>query len=316
MKLRHLFAAVLCSVLPVTAAHAVGISITIAPPPLLVYEQPLCPTEGYLWTPGYWAYDEVVGDYYWVNGVWVPPPRIGFLWTPGYWGFADGFYAFHRGYWGPTIGFYGGINYGYGYGGYGYYGGRWDGRVFRYNTAITRVNVTNIHNTYIDQSVVRNTTNSRTAFNGRGGIDARPDARQQAAANASHLNATAAQTRAVQQAKMARNTTPGGARPDSRNRTASVTPNGRANGFQRSPGTDRRGPAMNNPRPDRSFTRNGVTRQDRAGRNRDPFARGSGRNQFGNAGRGRGRGRGPQFTRQAKSAQPRGGQSRGPDKKH
>ena len=30
----------------------VGISITIGPPPLPVYEQPPCPEEGYIWTPG------------------------------------------------------------------------------------------------------------------------------------------------------------------------------------------------------------------------------------------------------------------------
>jgi hypothetical protein len=34
----------------------VGISVNFGPPPLPVYEQPLCPVDGYLWTPGYWAY--------------------------------------------------------------------------------------------------------------------------------------------------------------------------------------------------------------------------------------------------------------------
>ena len=68
---------------------------------------------------------------------------------------AMGFMRSTAGYWGPTVGFYGGINYGYGYGGYGYYGGRWDGRVFRYNTAVTRVNVNNIHNTYVDNTLPR-----------------------------------------------------------------------------------------------------------------------------------------------------------------
>ena len=33
----------------------VAISITIAPPPLPVYEQPLSPGEDYLWIPGYWT---------------------------------------------------------------------------------------------------------------------------------------------------------------------------------------------------------------------------------------------------------------------
>ena len=56
------------------------------PPPLPDYEQPPCPADGYLWTPGYWAWGGG-GGYYWVPGTWVQPPRVGVLWTPGYWGF-------------------------------------------------------------------------------------------------------------------------------------------------------------------------------------------------------------------------------------
>jgi len=37
------------------AQVGVGVAITVAPPALPVYEQPPCPTEGFLWTPGYWA---------------------------------------------------------------------------------------------------------------------------------------------------------------------------------------------------------------------------------------------------------------------
>ncbi len=185
--------------LPVASSHAfVGVSITVAPPILPVYVQPPCPTPGYLWTPGYWAYDD--SGYYWVPGVWVAPPRVGFLWTPGYWGYAGGFYAFHAGYWGPTVGFYGGVNYGFGYGGYGYYGGRWDGGVFRYNTAVTRVNTTIIHNTYVNNTVINRTTNSRASFNGPGGINARPDRAQLAAARAPHLAPTSVQNNARQMA--------------------------------------------------------------------------------------------------------------------
>jgi len=39
-------------------------------------------------------------------------------------------YVFHVGYWGPVVGFYGGIDYGYGYVGRGYYGGRWTAIIF------------------------------------------------------------------------------------------------------------------------------------------------------------------------------------------
>ena len=45
------------------------ISITVAfpPPALPIYELPPCPAEGYLWVPGYWAWDPDYG-YYWVPG--------------------------------------------------------------------------------------------------------------------------------------------------------------------------------------------------------------------------------------------------------
>src|SRR5271154_732824 len=129
---------------PASAQIAVGISVHVAPPALPVYAQPACPTEGYLWTPGYWAYGDA--GYYWVPGVWVSPPRVGLLWTPGYWGFAGGAYGFHAGYWGPHVGFYGGVNYGYGFGGVGFGGGEWRGGHFAYNSAVTNVNSTVIHN--------------------------------------------------------------------------------------------------------------------------------------------------------------------------
>ena len=59
----------------------VGISVGFAPPPLPVYEQPICPGDGYIWTPGYWAWDADGDDYYWVPGTWVEAPEVGFLWT-------------------------------------------------------------------------------------------------------------------------------------------------------------------------------------------------------------------------------------------
>ena len=147
------------------------------PPPLQDYQQPECPVDGYLWQPGYWAFSRYNGGYYWVAGTWVAPPTPGYLWTPPYWGFEGGVYAFHSGYWGVSIGFYGGINYGYGYGGRGYYGGAWEGGHFRYNTAVVRVNTTVVHNTYVDRTVIVNNTvvnNKKVSFNGPGGAEAKP----------------------------------------------------------------------------------------------------------------------------------------------
>jgi hypothetical protein len=181
--------------LPLATSFAqVDISVGFAPPVLPVYEQPPCPVAGYLWTPGYWGYGYDAGDYYWVPGDWVAPPTVGVLWTPPWWGWNNGAYAFNDGYWGPTVGYYGGINYGYGYSGNGYWGGRWEGNSFRYNTAVTRVNNNVVHNTYVDRSVNREVNANRASFNGPNGVKAEPTAEQKAAAaNAKKLPPTSQQ---------------------------------------------------------------------------------------------------------------------------
>ena len=100
-----------------------------------------------------------------------------FCGRPGYWGWGGGFYAWHGGYWGEHVGYYGGVNYGYGYGGEGFYGGRWEGNRFAYNAAVLHVDRTVVHNTYIDNTVIHNTTViNRTSYNGPGGLQARPTA--------------------------------------------------------------------------------------------------------------------------------------------
>ena len=178
--------------LPSHAQIVVGVSVRIAPPVLPVYVQPACPDDGYLWTPGYWAYGP--GGYFWVPGTWVRPPRVGVLWTPGYWGWGDGVYLWHAGYWGPHIGFYGGVNYGFGYVGVGYLGGEWRGGVFAYNREVNNVNVTIVHNTY-NRTVINNTTVNRVSYNGgAGGINARPGPEEEAAGREQHFGATNEQT--------------------------------------------------------------------------------------------------------------------------
>ena len=190
--MRTLFLAFLVSLVPASSFAGVFLSITVAPPILPVYAQPVCPGDGYLWTPGYWAY--APAGYYWVPGTWVMAPQPGFLWTPGYWGFVGGFYGWHGGYWGPHVGFYGGVNYGFGYGGVGFFGGRWEGGHFAYNSAVMHVNTTIVHNTYIDNTVIHNTTVvNRTAFNGPGGVNARPNGQEQAAMRESHVQPTSEQ---------------------------------------------------------------------------------------------------------------------------
>jgi hypothetical protein len=168
-----------------------------APPVLLNDVQPPCPEEGYLWTPGYWSWGG--GGYYWVPGVWVRPPRPGVLWTPGYWEWARAVYVFHRGFWGPHIGYYGGINYGYGYSGVGFAGGRWVGNSFAYNRAVNNVNASVIRNTY-NETVINNVTVNKVSFNGPGGSTTVPTAREMAAASEPHLAPTPLQRQRMQQA--------------------------------------------------------------------------------------------------------------------
>ena len=43
---------------PATAHAGVFVSVAVAPPAIPVYAQPLCPGDGYIWTPGYWAYGD------------------------------------------------------------------------------------------------------------------------------------------------------------------------------------------------------------------------------------------------------------------
>ncbi len=161
------------------------------PPPLPQYDQPECPGPGYIWTPGYWSYSEA--GYYWVPGAWVMAPYVGALWTPPYWSYADGRYAFHRGYWGRHIGFYGGINYGFGYTGFGYDGGYWNNGAFYYNRAVDHVSPGIVHNVY-DHSVTTYTPFNRIAYNGGpGGIARRPDPPEVAAARESHVGPVPAQ---------------------------------------------------------------------------------------------------------------------------
>ena len=186
-----LLLAVVVLSMPSATAAQIGVSITIAPPILPVYEQPICPAPNNIWTPGYWAYGPE--GYFWVPGTWIEAPQVGFLWTPGYWGWGGGAYLWHGGYWGPHIGFYGGVNYGFGYGGVGYVGGEWRNGGFFYNQSVNRVNVTLIHNTYNQTVVVNNS--SHVSFNGgTGGIQARPTAAEEAAANEHHIEPTSAQT--------------------------------------------------------------------------------------------------------------------------
>src|SRR5579871_1387370 len=139
----------------------VGVSVQIAPPELPVYDQPICPGDGFIWTPGYWG-----------------------------WGGAG--FIFNEGYWGPSVGFYGGIDYGFGYFGHGYEGGRWRDGHFFYNTAVNRVDNRAIHNVYNEK--VTESANRVSYNGGNGGINKRATSQEEAAARGKRVGPVAAQT--------------------------------------------------------------------------------------------------------------------------
>jgi WXXGXW repeat (2 copies) len=185
-----------------TVSAQVVLSVAIAPPALPVYTQPVCPADGYIWTPGYWSYSDD-GGYYWVPGTWVEAPEAGFLWTPGYWGWNNSAYVWNGGYWGPQVGFYGGVNYGFGYIGTGYAGGYWNGGHFFYNSRVNNVNARIVRNVY-QKTVVEHRT--YVSYNGgRGGITARPTAEQEAFAHERHTAPTAVQEQHESAARSDRN---------------------------------------------------------------------------------------------------------------
>jgi len=187
-SLRYLFLAMLLAVIPASSYAGVFISVGFAPPMLPVYEQPLCPQPGLMWTPGYWAYGE--DGYFWVPGAWVPAPYEGALWTPGYWGWSGGLFVFHEGYWGRHVGYYGGVNYGFGYMGIGFAGGMWRGHEFAYNTAVMHVDEHIVRTTYVDRTIVeRNTVvrDNHVAYSGGpGGIRHEPSPEEHIAEHEQH----------------------------------------------------------------------------------------------------------------------------------
>lgn len=129
------------------------------------------------------------------------PPQVGLLWTPGYWGWHGGAYVFNAGYWGPHVGFYGGVNYGFGFGGVGFVGGRWEGGHFAYNSAVFNVGG-GFHNTYVDRTVINTTVVNRVSFNGgAGGIQAHASAQEMGYAHENHFGPTTEQQSHMQTAR-------------------------------------------------------------------------------------------------------------------
>ena len=169
------------------------------PPPLPEYDQPEAPGPNYMWTPGYWAWG--AAGYYWVPGAWVEAPYYGALWTPPWWGYCGVHWCWHHGYWGPHVGYYGGIDYGFGYIGIGFFGGYWNGNHFYYNRAVTRVGG-GIRDVYSRPVVYNNVRydaqpRNRVSYNGgRGGLNVQPRPTEIAAGRERHEAAMPVQRQA------------------------------------------------------------------------------------------------------------------------
>ena len=180
----------------IAPAHAqadVVITASTAPPPLPVYMQPPIPGPGFMWIPGYWAWDGQ--EFYWVPGYWAMPPAADLLWTPGYWAWddADNDYIFNTGYWAPEVGYYGGIDYGFGYTGVGYHGGYWRDHNFYYNRAVNNLGNAHIANVFNTPVAAPAAPTRVSYFGGHGGTTVRPTPAELAVAHAHHVGPTAAQ---------------------------------------------------------------------------------------------------------------------------
>src|SRR5258708_12227550 len=78
IRVRFILLAFLLGITPLVSSAQV--TITIAPPPLPVYDQPFCPGDGNIWVPGYWAYG--ADDSYGVPASWALAPQPAFLCPP------------------------------------------------------------------------------------------------------------------------------------------------------------------------------------------------------------------------------------------
>ena len=80
------------------------------------------------------------------------------------------------------------------YGGVGFFGGRWAGEHFMYNTAVMNVNTTVVRNVYVDRTVINNTTVvNHASFNGEGGVSRQATPEEQNFGREQHFDPTSNQ---------------------------------------------------------------------------------------------------------------------------
>ena len=72
--------------------------------------------------------------------------------------------------------------------------------MFHHNTAVSKVDHNNVHNTYEDRTVVREVKGPNHAFNGKGGIELKPSKGEVEASRAPHQGPTPVQASHAQEA--------------------------------------------------------------------------------------------------------------------
>jgi hypothetical protein len=78
-------------------AGVARVVVRVGPPPPVVEALPAPPAPGYVWQPGYWAWNGV--QYVWVPGRYVVAPFSGAVWIPGHWLGHGGVWEWRAGHW-------------------------------------------------------------------------------------------------------------------------------------------------------------------------------------------------------------------------
>jgi hypothetical protein len=81
---------------PAPVAVGEEMTVTEAPPPLIVETAPVAPGPGFVWIGGCWVWH---GHWVWEHGHWARPPHAGAVWVPHRYEYRNGVHVFIRGGW-------------------------------------------------------------------------------------------------------------------------------------------------------------------------------------------------------------------------